>query len=64
VLFLEHKKAVLKLAFADRLAYVRNEGFRTPNLALPFKVLADFKGSKSKLARPERFELPTLRFEA
>jgi uncharacterized membrane protein len=32
---LEHKKAVLKLAFADRLAYVRDEGFRTPDLALP-----------------------------
>jgi hypothetical protein len=45
---LEHKKAVLKLAFADRLTYVRNEGFRTPNLALPFKVLADLKDSKSK----------------
>src|SRR5690606_21166464 len=56
---LEHKKAVLKLAFADRLTYVRNEGFRTPDLALPFKVLADLKSSKSKMARPERFELPT-----
>ena len=33
---LEHKEAVLKLAFADRLTYVRNEGFRTPDLALPF----------------------------
>src|SRR5690606_27972010 len=61
---LEHKKAVLKLAFGDRLSYVRNEGFRTPDLALPFKVLTDLKSSKSKLARPERFELPTLRFEA
>src|SRR5690606_8524365 len=49
---LEHKKAVLKLAFADRLTYVRIEGFRTPYLALPFKVLADLKSSKSKLARP------------
>jgi hypothetical protein len=43
---------VLKLAFADRLTYVRNEGFRTPNLALPFKVLADLKSSKSEMARP------------
>ena len=61
---MEHKKAVLKLAFADRLAYVRNEGLRTPALALPFKVLADFKSPKSKLARPERFELPTTWFVA
>ena len=60
---LEHKKAVLKLAFADRLTYVRNEGFRTPNLAIPFKGLADFRGAKSKMARPERFELPATWFE-
>src|SRR5690606_37916628 len=44
---LEHNKAVLKLAFADRLAHVRDEGFRTPDLTLPFKVLAD-----RMLARP------------
>lgn len=36
---LEDKRAVLKLAFADRLAYVRNEGFRTPDISLPFRVL-------------------------
>src|SRR5690606_29463424 len=36
---LEDQRIVLKLAFADRLAYVRNEGLRTPTLALPFKVL-------------------------
>jgi site-specific DNA recombinase len=55
---LEHKKAVLKLAFANRLIYVRNEGFRTPDLALPFRVLADLRSPKSKLARPEGFEPP------
>ena len=60
----EHKRTVLKLAFADRLAYVRKEGFRTPNLALPFKVLADWRCSKSGMARPERFELPTPWFVA
>jgi site-specific DNA recombinase len=54
---LEHKRAVLKLAFADRLTYVPNEGFRTPNLALPFKVLADLKSSKSRMALPTRIEL-------
>jgi len=48
---LEQKKTVLKLAFADRLSYVRNEGFRTPDLALPFKVLADLKSSNSEMAR-------------
>jgi hypothetical protein len=51
---LEDRRALLKLAFIDQLAYVRNEGFRTANLALPFKVFADFSSSKSKMARPER----------
>jgi hypothetical protein len=41
-----------ELAFTDRLIYVRNEGFRTPDLALPFKVWADLKSSKCELARP------------
>lgn len=39
---LENKRMVLKLAFAERLTYVRNEGFRTANLAWPFKALSHF----------------------
>lgn len=35
---LEDKRMVIKLAFADRLTYVRNSGSRTATLALPFKV--------------------------
>ncbi|MBL8598680.1 MAG: hypothetical protein JNL14_13170 [Devosia sp.] len=31
---LEARRAVLKLAFLGRLEYARNEGLRTPNLAL------------------------------
>ena len=46
---LEHKRTMLKLAFSERLAYVRNEGFRTVNLALPFKALAGFAGDESKM---------------
>lgn len=45
---LEYKQAVLKLAFSERPAYVRNQGFRTPNPALPFKVLADFQSGKEE----------------
>ncbi|VAW75400.1 hypothetical protein MNBD_GAMMA13-702 [hydrothermal vent metagenome] len=59
---LEDQRAVLKLAFADRLSYARNEGFRTANLALPFKALAGFEGGDIEMARPERFELPTAWF--
>ena len=61
---LEDKRTVLRLAFAGKLAYIRNSGFRTPDLALPFKVLADLSGDKNRLARPERFELPTPWFVA
>ena len=55
---------MLKLAFVNRPAYVRNEGFRTVELALPFKGLESFRNPKMQMARPERFELPTTWFEA
>src|SRR5690606_24760016 len=61
---LEDKRAVLKLAFAGRLVYTRNEGLKTTDVTLPFKVLEGFRGGKSKMARPERFELPTSWFVA
>ncbi len=53
---LEDKRAVLKLAFADRLAYVRNEGFRTAETTLPFKVLGGLSGGENKLAERVGFE--------
>ena len=56
------KQMILKLAFAGQLEYVRESGFRTPETTLPFKVLANFSASKAEMARPERFERPTLRF--
>jgi site-specific DNA recombinase len=52
----EDKRAVLKLAFTDRLAYVRNEGFRTAKTTLPFKALGGFAGCENKMARPRGFE--------
>jgi site-specific DNA recombinase len=39
------KQAVLKLAFAGNLSYVRNVGFRTTNIAKPFKFINDLEGS-------------------
>ena len=39
------------------------EGFRTPEIALPFKALAGFLGDEREMARPKRFELLTPRFE-
>jgi len=33
------QRTALRLAFVERLAYSRKTGLRTPDLALPFKVL-------------------------
>jgi site-specific DNA recombinase len=42
------RRTVLRLTFADRLAYDRNEGPRTPTLSLPFMALVGAKTSKFK----------------
>ncbi len=52
----EDKRAVLKLVFAERLPYHRNEGFRTAKTTLPFKVLGDVSSSKKPMAEREGFE--------
>ncbi len=54
--YLNDKQTVLKLAFAGKLAYARNEGFRTVNLSLPFKWLGQNSGGKLEMARPTGFE--------
>ena len=56
---IEHKRTVLKLTFAERLAYHPESGFRTPKISMPFKMLADYSGGRNKMAHPGRFELPT-----
>ena len=53
------KRAVLKLAFTDRITYVRNEGYRTPALSLPFKVLGGDLGEKMQMVPAPRVELGT-----
>ncbi len=59
---LEDKRTVLKLAFADRLRYARNEGFRTSDLSLPFKLLGGISGSEREMAHPRGFEPLTSAF--
>ena len=51
----EYQKLVLKLAFADKLSYSRNDGFRTPQVAVPFRFLGNF-AQKDKMAEREGFE--------
>ena len=49
---LEDRRAVLKLTFADKLRYMRNEGFRTASLSLPFNVLGKICGVDGGMAHP------------
>ncbi|HOY78051.1 MAG TPA: recombinase family protein, partial [Hyphomonadaceae bacterium] len=56
------KRLAMKLVFSERLTYVRNQGYRTPNLSLPFKAMRDFFDPNLGMARPKRFELLTPRF--
>jgi site-specific DNA recombinase len=55
----EDKRAVLKLTFTDRLTYVRNQGYRTPDLSLPFRMLDGSLGQKNKMVPVPRIELGT-----
>ena len=43
---IDYRRIVLKLAFSDRIAYARGEGFRTPEIALPFRLLRRLEGGK------------------
>ena len=56
---LDNRQTVLKLVFISKLRYARNEGFRTPNFSLPFKMLGGFSGAKNGMVGGERVELPT-----
>jgi len=53
---LEDKRAVLKLTFSDQLSYHRDEGFRTANLSLPFKLLGGVLGGKNEMVPPHGLE--------
>lgn len=53
---LEHKRAVLKLAFSERLRYCRKEGFRTPEKSLPFLLLEGSDGEKYKMVETAGIE--------
>ncbi len=52
------KRTVLKLAFADRLVYDRNKGYRTPKISMPFKVLRDISDNNIEMVPLGRIELP------
>ncbi len=60
---IELQRLVLKLAFAERISYQRNQGFRTPEMTLPFKALGVFSGDENNMAETKGFE-PSRRFPA
>ncbi len=53
------RKTVLRLAFTDRIAYTRNQGFSNAKKSLPFNILGGHDMMKCEMARSGRFELPT-----
>jgi site-specific DNA recombinase len=52
----EHKRLLLRMAFVQPMEWARNTGFRTADLALPFKLLSEFSGSKRRLVEGTGFE--------
>ena len=55
------RKTVLRLAFAQQLAYRKNEGFRTPQVSVPFRFFDNILG-KNEMVHPARFERATSAF--
>ncbi len=53
------RRMVLKPAFAGRITYDRNEGARTPQIALPFKALAGFDKGRVCFGAGEGTRTPT-----
>ncbi len=58
------QRMVLRLGFKEGLEYDREKGCLNSKKSLPFKLLGELNAPQLKMARPERFELPTTWFEA
>ncbi len=59
---LEDKRTVLKLVFAERLRYYRNEGLRTAGISLPFCFIEQLKGSDLNMVEAGGIEPPSESF--
>ena len=53
---LDHRRTVLRLAFPGRVAFCRNEGFRTAEIAMPFRVLGQLAAPAVKLVEAAGIE--------
>ena len=56
---IEDKRAVLKLVFADHLAYCRKEGVRTAKTTVPINALGGFFGVENAVVSRAGFEPAT-----
>ena len=54
------RRTVLRLAFAERIAYARNQAVRTPEYAFPFKALAGIFGGWKANGGAEGIRTPDL----
>lgn len=52
------KRILLKATFSRQVSYKKGEGYRTPDLSLPFSVLREFSDNESGLVRPRGLEPP------
>lgn len=51
---IEDRRAVLKLVFAEKLPYARNEGYRTAQISMPFKMLGAMNSMTKQDGAPSR----------
>ena len=56
---LEQRRLLARLAFPNRLTYDRETGYRTPEIALPFKHLGGNQVQNCKMVEPGGIEPPT-----
>ncbi len=52
----ENQKTVLRLTFANRLSYVRNEGFQTAEMSRPFSLLQQMNEEDYEMVEGAGFE--------
>ncbi len=57
------QRTVLKLAFAERPTYTRNQGYRTPKTTLPFKALEGILTKREVMVRAAGLEPARIKAE-
>ena len=55
----EHKRALIKLSFSEKLVYDRNDGFRTAAKSSPFRLLEELSMGNTKMVGRAGFEPAT-----